>query len=199
MKNSLESTLFDSEYDRSLSSTLTDILSESVLNITRLESFLLQLNLQSPHSSIFCYESRNTANPRFMTRSNDTDPQYRIPRLHAIGLTILLTSPSIPCIFMGTEFFTETPFTETPSMLDFDFFSDSTSENYKWFTLSHDLIELRKQYSLSQAELSVMWVNSTSGLLTYSLMAPEHSLYIILNSSDQDYNQEYSSYQLAHE
>ena len=191
MKNSLESSFFDSEYDPSLTSSLTSLLSQSTLNLTQLESLLHQLNHHSPHSSIFSYESRNSADPRFMMRSNESDPYYRVPRMHAVGLTIVLTSPSIPSLFMGTEFFTDTPFTDTPSILDFSFYSNSLSEQYLWFTLPKDLISLRKQYSLSQSELAIMWVNSTTGILTYSLTTSDSSLYIILNTSDQTYNQEF--------
>lgn len=36
-----------------------------------------------------------------------------------------------------------------------------------------------------------MWVNSTTGILTYSLTTSDSSLYIILNTSDQTYNQEF--------
>ena len=177
MKNSLESSFFDSEYDPSLTSSLTSLLSQSTLNLTQLESLLHQLNHHSPHSSIFSYESRNSADPRFMMRSNESDPYYRVPRMHAVGLTIVLTSPSIPSLFMGTEFFTDTPFTDTPSILDFSFYSNSLSEQYLWFTLTKDLISLRKQYSLSQSELAIMWVNSTTGILTYSLTTSDSSLH----------------------
>lgn len=192
MKNSIESTMFSSEYDNELTSSLTSLLSQSPFNLTLLEDILRHTYHHSPHSSIISYESRNTANPRFMQRTDETDPQYHIPRKHAIALTIVLTSPSIPSLFMGTEFFSDTPFTETPSILDIRFFSDPESQHSLWFTLTKDLIALRKQYSLAHSELAIVWTNSSLGILTYSLTTSDSSLYVILNTGDQTFNREYA-------
>lgn len=66
---------------------------------------------------MLCFEDRATAHTRFI------DASFSVERLRrqALGVAITMLGPTVPCLFMGTEFFTEQNFTAVPDELDWGF------------------------------------------------------------------------------
>ena len=106
--------LFDVSLTRSTTSAQS-LFSESPLSVSKAASFLSELN-RLPRN-VFCFEDRATAHTRFVDAAFSTDRLRR----QALAMGVMLLGPTIPCLFMGTEFFTEQNFTAEPEELDWNF------------------------------------------------------------------------------
>ena len=124
-----------------------------------------------------------------MQQYNLSDSSYRTYRVHSMGLAIVLTSPLIPCLFMGTEFFTTVPFTVTPDRLNLNFRNDMAMSENGWVMIAQDLISLRKRLNLARSTMEIVWTDAENGLITYSLNTLDgNTIYVIINSSGNNYN-----------
>ena len=126
-----------------------------------------------------------------MGQFNSSDSSYRTHRVHGMGLAMVLTSPLIPCLFMGTEFFTTVSFTSTPDRLNLNFRNDMTMSENGWVAITQDLISLRKEFNLAGSTMEIVWIDAENGLLTYSLNTLSgNMIYVVVNSSENNYNTE---------
>lgn len=92
--------------------TAQSLFAESPLDVAKIASFLSELNRYP--KSVLCFEDRATAHTRFI------DASFSVERLRrqALGVGVMMLGPTVPCLFMGTEFFTEQNFTAVPDELD---------------------------------------------------------------------------------
>ena len=163
------------------------MLNETVGRVTRLETLVTAV-MEMNETTFFCWESRELAQHRHCERNDTSDPEYRLPREHAIALTLMMMSPATPCLFMGSEFFTAVPFDDTMQRLRFDFFSDPESREYRHFLLTHDLITMRKMYLEGTVKWEGTWKNEAAGVMRITIRSSTHCLVLVVNLSGQDYN-----------
>ena len=166
--------------------TAQRLLSPDALQVDAVAAFLLELN--EAQNSIFCFEDRYTSSQRFV----GADPSADRLRLQAVGLGIMAMAPTIPCVFMGTEFFTAQNFTDNPEGLDWSFLSErewgsmgrvSCSDRHGLYLLTCALMELRDEFPLHQMQFVVHWVDAERGLLTFSVEQGHSVLFAIVNLS----------------
>ena len=110
-------------------------------------------------------------------------------------MAVNLLTPVIPCIFMGTEFFSNVPFTDLPDSIRWKDVSEELSyvflylyesrDEYSFKRLSTDLIYLHKLYHIEGSALEIVWENEEKGILAYSLSTSSNKLLIIINVSLQ--------------
>lgn len=124
-----------------------------------------------------------------MQQFNLSDSAYRTHRVHSMGLAIVLASPLIPCLFMGTEFFTDVPFIATPNRLNLNFRNDVTKSEHGWVAITQDLISIRKRMNLAGSAMEIVWTDIENGLITYSLNTQDgNTVFVVINSSGNNYN-----------
>lgn len=104
-----------------------------------------------------------------------------------MGLTVELTAPLVPCLFMGTEFFNDGAFSSTPTPVDWELVSDGASENSLLLGLTKTLIALRERYGLSAGSVEVSWSDDSLGLLSYVINTASTTLLCVINTSYVDY------------
>ena len=167
---------------------LAAVFNETVGRVTRLKTLITAVKSISETTTFFCWESRDLAEHRHCERNDTSDPEYRLPREHAIALTLMMTSPATPCLFMGSEFFTAVPFDDSLQRLHFDFISDTESRDYRHYSLTRDLIDVRKRYLEGTVKWEETWSNEAAGVMRITIQSNVYCLVLVVNLSGQNYN-----------
>ena len=89
---------------------------------------------------------------------------------------------------MGSEFFTAVPFDDSLQRLHFDFISDTESRDYRHYSLTRDLIDVRKRYLEGTVKWEETWSNEAAGVMRITIQSNVYCLVLVVNLSGQNYN-----------